>query len=101
MKVLECPDTIPVNIFFLKYNPQRVSDKVCDYAGRYEYRVDGFPDSLSVAASSTSSRDEIDVTGYFCQGQRSPKRREHANPQRPADGTLVTTWAKITGADMI
>ena len=90
--MLECPDTVPVLRFFQMCDPQRVSDKVCDYAGRYEYVVDVFLNSLGVVAGSTSSsRDKMDVTGYFCQGQRSPKRRERANPHRETDESLVGT----------
>lgn len=51
---------------------------------------------MDVGASGTSFCDEMDLTGYFCQGQRSPKRRERGNPQRETDESLVATLEKAT-----
>ena len=89
--MLECPNTVPFNSTFYICDPQRASGKVCDYAGRYEYVVDALLDSLGIVASGTNFRDEMDLTGYFCQSQRSPKRRECANPQRETDDSLAGT----------
>ena len=72
-------------------NPKRVSDEVCDYAECYEYVVDVSLVYLCFMASITRSHNEVEVTGYFCQGQRSPKRGEEANPYRETDESLVTT----------